>query len=155
MAQKGKTQILILKGLLVFDGREYPKGSTVEVDPTTLERLMCKLSPTFNFSVTKGGIPPKATVKPPEITESMEDTGDDGDDPEQYPSEDQVDEESDQQISTKLGLRSVDAELESRLASAGLDSLEKIQAASVGKLTTIKGVGKLRAEAIKAEVEAL
>jgi len=63
--------------------------------------------------------------------------------------------DADQGAQTVLGLKSVDAALEARLAEAGLDSLEKLREISVGKLTTIKGVGKLRAEAIKAEVGAL
>lgn len=175
MAQKGKTKIQILKGLLVLDGREYPKGSTAEVDPSVLEWLKGKKSHTLDFSVVKGD-KPKASTAPtdggydnrgnsgssdhgPDSPGAGFEEGQDGDqdgDQEQEGDGDQYQGgSSDQGTKTRLGLKSVDAALEARLAEAGLDSLEKLREISVGKLTTIKGVGKLRAEAIKAEVGAL
>ena len=53
MAQKEKTKIQILKGLLVLDGTEYHKGSTIEVDLSVLEWLKGKKSPTLDFFVVK------------------------------------------------------------------------------------------------------
>lgn len=170
MAQKGKTKIQILKGLLVLDGSEYPKGATVEVEPSVLEWLKGKKSHTLDFSVVKGD-KPKAAAAPtdkapadqgttgasnqapdsqaPGSEEDQEDGDEDGDQ-----EGDQDGGNADQGVQTVLGLKSVDAALEARLAEAGLDSLEKLREISAGKLTTIKGVGKLRAEAIKAEVGA-
>lgn len=175
MAQKGKTAILILKGLLVLDGKEYPKGSTAEVGPSILEWLKGKKSPTLDFSVVEEDKPkdaPVTTDKGPadqgttgasDQAPDSQGTGSDEDQEEgdEDLNQDQVSEgdqdggNADQAVPTALGLKSVDAALEARLAEAGLDSLEKLQGVSVGKLTTIKGVGKLRAEAIKAEVGAL
>ena len=169
MAQKGKTTILILKGLLVLDGREYPKGSTAEVDSSVLEWLKGKKSHTLDFSVVKGD-KPKAAAAPTDKdpadqgTTGASDQAPDSlgagsdEDPEGGDEDldgDQDGGNADQGAQTVLGLKSVDAALEARLAEAGLDSLEKLREISVGKLTTIKGVGKLRAEAIKAEVGAL
>lgn len=185
MAQKGKTKIQILKGLLVLDGSEYPKGATVEVEPSVLDWLKGKKSHTLDFSVV-GADKPKAsapsnapTDKGPAITgnagssdqdpaaqggagsgsdEDQEEDGDqDGDQDQELDQDGDQDQggDPDQGAQTVLGLKSVDAALEARLAEAGLDSLEKLREVSVGKLTTIKGVGKVRAEAIKAEVEAI
>ncbi len=175
MAQKGKTKIQILKGLLVLDGMEYPKGSTAEVDPSVLEWLKGKKSHTLDFSVVKGD-KPKASTAPtdkgpanqgnsgssdqdPDSQGAGSDEDQDGDQEQEQEQDGDGDQDqggnSDQGTQTRLGLKSVDAALEARLAEAGLDSLEKLQGISVGKLTTIKGVGKLRAEAIKAEVGAL
>ena len=173
MAQKEKTKIQILKGLLVLDGTEYPKGSTAEVDLSVLEWLKGKKSHTMDFSVVKGdnpNIPNVPTDKEPadqgnsgssdqdpDSQAAGSDEDQDGDQDQDQDGEGDQDQSgnSDQEVQTHLGLKSVDAALEARLAEAGLDSLEKLQGVSVGKLTTIKGVGKLRAEAIKAEVGAL
>lgn len=180
MAQKGKTAILILKGLLVLDGKEYHKGSTAEVDLSVLEWLKGKKSHTLDFSVVKGDKPKAATAAPTDKgpadqgttgasnqapdslgagSEEDPEGGDedlDGDqDGDQGQDGDQDGGNADQAAQTVLGLKSVDAALEARLAEAGLDSLEKLREISVGKLTTLKGVGKLRAEAIKQEVGAL
>lgn len=179
MAQKGKIKIQILKGLLVLDGSEYPKGATVEVEPSVLDWLKGKKSHTLDFSVV-GADKPKAsapsnapTDKGPATTGnagssdqdpaaqggagsgSDEDQEEDGD--QENDQEQELDQggDPDQGAQTVLGLKSVDAALEARLAEAGLESLEKLREVSVGKLTTIKGVGKVRAEAIKAEVEAI
>lgn len=173
MAKKEKTKIQILKGLLVLDGTEYPKDSTIEVDLSVLEWLKGKKSPTLDFSVVKGDKPDIIDVP---IDKGPADQGNSGSsdqdpksqgagsDEDQDGDQDQGQEgdgdqgqggNSDQKPQTRLGLKSVDAALEARLAEAGLDSLEKLQGVSVGKLTTIKGVGKLRAEAIKVEVGAL
>lgn len=175
MAQKEKIKILILKGLLILDGIEYPKGSTTEVDLSVLEWLRGKKSPTLDFSVV-GIDTPKAPTAPtdkgpanqgnsgssnqdPDSQGAGSDEDQDGDQDQDQDQDGDGDQDqsgnSDQETQTLLGLKSVDAALEARLAEAGLDSLEKLQAASVGKLTTIKGVGKVRAEAIKAEVEAI
>lgn len=177
MAQKEKTKIQILKGLLVLDGTEYPKGSTIEVDLSVFEWLKGKKSHTLDFSVVKGDNPNITNVptdKEPadqgnsgpsdQDTDSQAAGSDEDQDGDQDQDQDQDQDgdgdqdqsgNSDQEAQTRLGLKSVDAALEARLAEAGLDSLEKLQGVSVGKLTTIKGVGKLRAEAIKAEVGAL
>lgn len=178
MNQKGMTKIMILKGLLVLDGSEFHKGTTLEVDSETLAWLKGKRSPNLDFSEVKAeqksaGKAPKSTDKGPAATGNQgsdkdpgaPDAGDTegGDDdldqdPDSDPANDQGAEgagNSDQGAQGALGLKSVDAALEARLAEAGLDSLEKLREVSVGKLTTIKGVGKVRAEAIKAEVEAL
>lgn len=173
MAQKGKTKIQILKGLLVLDGIEYPKGSTAEVDPSVLEWLRGKKSHTLDFSVVVTDTPKASAIsnaptdKGPAITGNAGSSDQDPDSQGVWSDEDQdgdqdqeLDQDGDQDqggnpdqgAQTVLGLKSVDAALEARLAEAGLDSLEKLQGVSVGKLTTIKGVGKLRAEAIKAEV---
>jgi len=177
MAQKGKTKIQILKGLLVLDGTEYPKGSTAEVDPSVLEWLKGKKSHTLDFSVVKGDKPKAASAPTDKGPADQGNTGSSDQDPDSQGAGSDEDQDgdldgdqdqdqggdgyqdqggnSDQETQTRLGLKSVDAALEARLAEAGLDSLEKLQGISVGKLTTIKGVGKLRAEAIKAEVGAL
>ena len=165
MAQKEKTTIQILKGLLVLDGTEYPKGSSIEVDPSVLEWLEGKKSHTLDFSVVGGDKPNSTNVptdnKPsdqdPDSQAAGSDEDQDGDQDQDQDGDGDQDQSgnSDQEPQTRLGLKSVDAALEARLAEAGLDSLEKLQGVSVGKLTTIKGVGKLRAEAIKAEVGAL
>lgn len=173
MAQKEKTKIQILKGLLVLDGTEYPKGSTAEVDLSVLEWLKGKKSHTLDFSVVKGDNPNSTNVptdkepadqgnsgssdQDPDSQAAGSDEDQDGDQDQDQDGEGDQDQSgnSDQEVQTHLGLKSVDAALEARLAEAGLDSLEKLQGVSVGKLTTIKGVGKLRAEAIKAEVGAL
>lgn len=176
MAQKGKIKIQILKGLLVLDGIEYPKGSTAEVDISVLEWLRGKKSHTLDFSVV-GIDTPKASAfsnaptdkgpanqgnsgssdQDPDSQAAGSDEDQDGDQDQDQDGDGDQDQSgnSDQETQTLLGLKSVDAALEARLAEAGLDSLEKLQGVSVGKLTTIKGVGKLRAEAIKAEVGAL
>lgn len=176
MAQKGKIKIQILKGLLVLDGIEYPKGSTAEVDLSVLEWLRGKKSHTLDFSVV-GIDTPKASAfsnaptdkgpanqgnsgssdQDPDSQAAGSDEDQDGDQDQDQDGDGDQDQSgnSDQETQTLLGLKSVDAALEARLAEAGLDSLEKLQGVSVGKLTTIKGVGKLRAEAIKAEVGAL
>ncbi len=181
MAQKEKTKIQILKGLLVLDGTEYPKGSTAEVDLSVLEWLKGKKSHTLDFSVVKGDNPNITNVptdkepadqgnsgssdQDPDSQGAGSDEDQDGDQDQDQDGDQDQDQggdgdqdqsgNSDQEVQTHLGLKSVDAALEARLAEAGLDSLEKLQGVSVGKLTTIKGVGKLRAEAIKAEVGAL
>lgn len=173
MAQKEKTKIQILKGLLVLDGTEYPKGSTAEVDLSVLEWLKGKKSHTLDFSVVKGDNPNSTNVptdkepadqgnsgssdQDPDSQGAGSDEDQDGDQDQDQGGDGDQDQSgnSDQEVQTHLGLKSVDAALEARLAEAGLDSLEKLQGVSVGKLTTIKGVGKLRAEAIKAEVGAL
>lgn len=173
MAQKEKTKIQILKGLLVLDGTEYPKGSTAEVDLSVLEWLKGKKSHTLDFSVVKGDNPNSTNVptdkepadqgnsgysdQDPDSQAAGSDEDQDGDQDQDQDGEGDQDQSgnSDQEVQTHLGLKSVDAALEARLAEAGLDSLEKLQGVSVGKLTTIKGVGKLRAETIKAEVGAL
>lgn len=173
MAQKEKTKIQILKGLLVLDGTEYPKGSTAEVDLPVLEWLKGKKSHTLDFSVVKGDNPNITNVptdkepadqgnsgssdQDPDSQAAGSDEDQDGDQDQDQDGEGDQDQSgnSDQEVQTHLGLKSVDAALEARLAEAGLDSLEKLQGVSVGKLTTIKGVGKLRAETIKAEVGAL
>lgn len=178
MAQKEKIKILILKGLLILDGIEYPKDSTAEVDLSVLEWLRGKKSPTLDFSVV-GIDTPKASAfsnaptdkgpanqgnsgssdQDPDSQGAGSDEDQDGDQDQDQDQDGDGDQDqsgnSDQETQTLLGLKSVDAVLEARLAEAGLDSLEKLQGVSVGKLTTIKGVGKLRAEAIKAEVGAL
>lgn len=176
MTQKGKTKIQILKGLLVLDGIEYYKGSTPEVDFSVLEWLRGKKSHTLDFSVV-GIDTPKASAfsnaptdkgpanqgnsgssdQDPDSRAAGSDEDQDGDQDQDQEGDGDQDQSgnSDQDTQTLLGLKSVDAALEARLAEAGLDSLEKLQGVSVGKLTTIKGVGKLRAEAIKAEVGAL
>ena len=173
MAQKEKIKILILKGLLILDGIEYPKDSTAEVDLSVLEWLRGKKSPTLDFSVVVNDMP-KAPTAPidkepadqgnsgssdqdPDSQAAGSDEDQDGDQDQDQDGDGDQDQSgnSDQETQTLLGLKSVDAALEARLAEAGLDSLEKLQGVSVGKLTTIKGVGKLRAEAIKAEVGAL
>lgn len=175
MAQKEKIKIQILKGLLVLDGREYPKGSTAEVDPSVLEWLRGKKSHTLDFSVVKGDNPNITNAPTDKGPANQGDSGSSDQDPDSQAAGSDEDQDgdqdqdqdqdgdgdqdqsvnSDQETQTLLGLKSVDAALEARLAEAGLDSLEKLQGVSVGKLTTIKGVGKLRAEAIKAEVGAL
>ncbi|MDD3516234.1 MAG: hypothetical protein PHD35_10920 [Synergistaceae bacterium] len=173
MVQKEKTKIQILKGLLVLDGTEYPKGSTAEVDLSVLEWLKGKKSHTLDFSVVKGDNPnitnvptdkepvdqgnPGSSDQDPDPQGAGSDEDQDGDQDQDQGGDGDQDQSgnSDQEVQTRLGLKSVDAALEARLAEAGLDSLEKLQGVSVGKLTTIKGVGKLRAEAIKAEVGAL
>lgn len=173
MAQKEKTTIQILKGLLVLDGTEYPKGSSIEVDLSVFEWLKGKKSPTLDFSVVKGDNPNITNVptdkepadqgnsgssdQDPDSQAAGSDEDQDGDQDQDQDGDGDQDQSgnSDQETQTILGLKSVDAALEARLAEAGLDSLEKLQGVSVGKLTTIKGVGKLRAEAIKAEVGAL
>ena len=173
MAQKEKTKIQILKGLLVLDGTEYPKGSTAEVGLSVLEWLKGKKSHTLDFSVVKGDNPNSTNVptdkepadqgnsgssdQDPDSQAAGSDEDQDGDQDQDQDGEGDQDQSgnSDQEVQTRLGLKSVDAALEARLAEAGLDSLEKLQGVSVGKLTTIKGVGKLRAETIKAEVGAL
>ena len=173
MAQKEKTKIQILKGLLVLDGTEYPKGSTAEVDLSVLEWLKGKKSHTLDFSVVKDDNPNITNVptdkepadqgnsgssdQDPDSQGAGSDEDQDGDQDQDQDGEGDQDQSgnSDQEVQTHLGLKSVDAALEARLAEAGLDSLEKLQGVSVGKLTTIKGVGKLRAETIKAEVGAL
>lgn len=173
MAQKEKAKIQILKGLLVLDGTEYPKGSTAEVDLSVLEWLKGKKSHTLDFSVVKGDNPNITNVPTdkepadqgnsgssdpdPDSQAAGSDEDQDGDQDQDQGGDGDQDQSgnSDQEVQTRLGLKSVDAALEARLAEAGLDSLEKLQGVSVGKLTTIKGVGKLRAEAIKAEVGAL
>jgi len=173
MAQKEKTKIQILKGLLVLDGTEYHKGSTIEVDLPVLEWLKGKKSHTLDFSVVKGDNPNITNVptdkepadqgnsgssdQDPDSQAAGSDEDQDGDQDQDQDGEGDQDQSgnSDQEVQTHLGLKSVDAALEARLAEAGLDSLEKLQGVSVGKLTTIKGVGKLRAETIKAEVGAL
>jgi len=175
MVQKEKTKIQILKGLLVLDGTEYPKDSTIEVDLSVLEWLKGKKSPTLDFSVVKGDKPDIIDVptdkgpadqgnsgssdQDPKSQSAGSDEDQDGDQDQDQDQEGDGDQgqggNSDQEPQTRLGLKSVDAALEARLADAGLDSLEKLQGVSVGKLTTIKGVGKLRAEAIKVEVGAL
>lgn len=175
MAQKEKTKIQILKGLLVLDGTEYPKGSTAEVDLSVFEWLKGKKSHTLDFSVVKGDNPNITNVPTDKEPADQGNSGSSDQDPDSQAAGSDEDQDgdqdqdqdqggdgdqdqsgnSDQEVQTRLGLKSVDAALEARLAEAGLDSLEKIQGVSVGKLTTIKGVGKLRAEAIKAEVGAL
>jgi hypothetical protein len=173
VAQKEKTKIQILKGLLVLDGTEYPKGSTAEVDLSVLEWLKGKKSHTLDFSVVKDDNPNIINVptdkepadqgnsgssdQDPDSQAAGSDEDQDGDQDQDQEGDGDQDQSgnSDQEVQTRLGLKSVDAALEARLAEAGLDSLEKLQGVSVGKLTTIKGVGKLRAEAIKAEVGAL
>ena len=176
MAQKEKIKIQILKGLLILDGIEYHKGSTAEVDLSVLEWLRGKKSHTLDFSVV-GIDTPKASAfsnaptdkepadqgnsgssdQDPDSQAAGSDEDQDGDQDQDQDGDGDQDQSgnSDQETQTLLGLKSVDAALEARLAEAGLDSLEKLQGVSVGKLTTIKGVGKLRAEAIKAEVGAL
>lgn len=176
MAQKEKIKILILKGLLILDGIEYPKDSTVEVDLSVLEWLRGKKSPTLDFSVVVTDTPKASAFsnaptdkgpanqgnsgssdQDPDSQAAGSDEDQDGDQDQDQDGDGDQDQSgnSDQETQTLLGLKSVDAALEARLAEAGLDSLEKLQGVSVGKLTTIKGVGKLRAEAIKAEVGAL
>lgn len=173
MAQKEKTTIQILKGLLVLDGTEYHKGSSIEVDLSVFEWLKGKKSHTLDFSVVKGDNPNITNVptdkepadqgnsgssdQDPDSQAAGSDEDQDGDQDQDQDGDGDQDQSgnSDQETQTLLGLKSVDAALEARLAEAGLDSLEKLQGVSVGKLTTIKGVGKLRAEAIKAEVGAL
>lgn len=173
MVQKEKTKIQILKGLLVLDGTEYPKGSTAEVDLSVLEWLKGKKSHTLDFSVVKGDNPNITNVPTDKEPADQGNSGSSDQDPDSHAAGSDEDQDgdqdqdqdgdgdqdqsgnSDQEVQTRLGLKSVDAALEARLAEAGLDSLEKLQGVSVGKLTTIKGVGKLRAEAIKAEVGAL
>lgn len=173
MVQKEKAKIQILKGLLVLDGTEYPKGSTVEVDLSVLEWLKGKKSPTLDFFVVQDD-KSKAASDPtdkgpadqgnsgssdqsPDSQGAGSDEDQDGDQDQDQEGDGDQDQSgnSDQEPQTRLGLKSVDAALEARLADAGLDTLEKLQGVSVGKLTTIKGVGKLRAEAIKVEVGAL
>ena len=173
MAQKEKTKIQILKGLLVLDGTEYPKGSTIEVDLSVLEWLKGKKSHTLDFFVVKDDKPKAASAPTDKGPADQGNTGSSDQDPDSQGAGSDEDQDgdqdqdqegdgdqdqsgnSDQEPQTHLGLKSVDATLEARLADAGLDSLEKLQGVSVGRLTTIKGVGKLRAEAIKVEVEAL
>lgn len=170
MVQKEKAKIQILKGLLVLDGTEYPKGSTVEVDLSVLEWLKGKKSHTLDFSVVKGDKPKAASAPTDKSPADQGNTGSSDQDPDSQGAGSDEDQDgdqdqdqegdgdqdqsgnSDQEPQTRLGLKSVDATLEARLADAGLDTLEKLQGVSVGKLTTIKGVGKLRAEAIKVEV---
>src|SRR5690554_1444529 len=165
MVQKEKTKIQILKGLLVLDGTEYPKDSTIEVDLSVLEWLKGKKSPTLDFSVVKGDKPDIIDVPTDKGPADQGNSGSSDQDPKSQSAGSDEDQDgdgdqgqggnSDQEPQTRLGLKSVDAALEARLVDAGLDSLEKLQGVSVGKLTTIKGVGKLRAEAIKVEVGAL
>ena len=175
MAQKEKTKIQILKGLLVLDGTEYPKGSTIEVDLSVLEWLKGKKSHTLDFSVVKDDNPNITNVPTDKEPADQGNSGSSDQDPDSQAAGSDEDQDGDQdqdqdqggdgdqdqsgnsgqEVQTRLGLKSVDAALEARLAEAGLDSLEKLQGVSVGKLTTIKGVGKLRAEAIKVEVGAL
>ncbi len=171
MVQKEKTKIQILKGLLVLDGTEYRKGSTIEVDLSVLEWLKGKKSPTLDFFVVQGDKPKAASAptdkgpvdqgnsgssdQDPDSQGAGSDEDQDGDQDQEGDGDQDQSGNSDQEVQTRLGLKSVDAALETRLAEAGLDSLEKLQGVSVGKLTTIKGVGKLRAEAIKVEVGAL
>lgn len=54
-----------------------------------------------------------------------------------------------------FGFVSIDAETEARIIAAGFDTLDKLKAAAKNKLTTIKGMGKIRAEALIQEVGAL
>lgn len=160
----------ILKGSIQLEKTLYLPGEVVSVDSETLSFLqgVAESSPTLQFELVDA-------VSVPAVVSTLEDAGDEQDTQEpdegdeetpttgegvQLEEEAPVDSEP-APVSAPaapaagpLGLKSVDAKVAAALHAAGFDSVEALQAATVEDLVKVQGIGKVRAEAILAEVAA-
>ena len=125
-----KAKIKILRGSLVQGGQTFLPGNTAQVDNETLSFLLKKspkgVGPGLHFEVLTQDDPGEKIEKKEEIT-------------------------SDTPVNWE-SFESLDVEKIQALKDIGLDSVEKLDKASITAITKAKGIGEATAKKIKKEL---
>lgn len=155
------TAIRILRGAVQIGKNLHLPDAVVVVEDELLEFLKERICPTLDFELVEAAEAVIETIAKPVVSAVVDALLPDG-----IQDEDAADhEEGEQVVSVPSAdapsspavflLASVDSRVSDGLVAIGIDTLDKLKAATVDQLVQVKGIGKARAEAILAEAASI